>query len=51
MSDKPYFFNSLAEFYDNNFKLKILDPKNNMNNNTIGFLIGLFEDYVYSKIL
>ena len=37
---------SIAEFYDNNFKLKILNPRTNSLKNTIGFLFGLFEDYV-----
>ncbi len=36
----------IAEFYDCNFKLKVQKPTENNTKNTIGFLFGLFEDYV-----
>jgi hypothetical protein len=36
----------IAEFYDNNFKLKLKSPSQNLVRNTIGFLFSLFEDYV-----
>ncbi len=36
----------IAEIYDCNFKLKVQKPTENNTKNTIGFLFGLFEDYV-----
>jgi hypothetical protein len=36
----------IAEFYDCNFKLKVQNPTSNNTKSTIGFLFGLFEDYV-----
>ncbi len=44
-----YFYEdiTIAEFYDNNFKLKLRSPSPNLMRNTIGFLFSLFEDYVF----
>lgn len=41
----------IAEFYDNNFKLKIKNPTDTSGKNTIGFLFGLFEDNVRAFLI
>lgn len=37
---------SIAELYDNNFKVKLKNPSDESKIHSIGFLFGLFEDYV-----